>query len=326
MSDGATAGRDDSALLPVLDISRDADPVAAASLSAELDAACCGIGFFAAIGHDVAGSLLDEMLAASRRFFALPLADKRRIAIERSRHHRGYAGIEGEFLQPGLKADLKETLDFGVERSPDDPELSPLEGPNQWPDLPGFRNTVERYQAAVLQAAQRVLRLVAAALALDGDFFDERLRRPLVGTRLIRYPGTESGSADPAPPDQLGCGAHSDYGCITLLLTDGTPGLQLLAVDGVWHDVIAPPGSFIVNLGDMLARWTNDRYRATVHRVQSPVGRVRYSVPTFVNPSYDTVVECLPSCLAAGQLPKYSPTSSGAYLQSRFDETFAYRR
>ena len=208
----------------------------------------------------------------------------------------------------------------------DDPELSPLEGPNQWPDLTGFRHTVERYQAAVLQAAQRVLRLVAAALALDADFFDTRLRRPLVGTRLIRYPGVESGSADQATPDQLGCGAHSDYGCITLLHTDGTPGLQLRAVNGEWRDVIAPPGSFIVNLGDMLARWTNDRYRATVHRVQSPVGCARYSVPTFVNPSYDTAVECLPSCLAAGERPKYPPTTSGAYLASRFDETFTYRR
>ena len=326
MSIAAVAARDDSAVLPVLDISGDADPVTAASLSTRLDEACRGIGFFAVTGHDVEPWLLNGVLDAARQFFAQPIEVKRRVAIERSDHHRGYAGIEGELLQPGLKADLKETMDFGVERSPDDAELSPLEGPNQWPDLAGFRDTVEQYQAAVLHAAHRVLRLVAAALALDADFFDARLRRPLVGTRLIHYPGVESGLAHQAPPDQLGCGAHSDYGCITLLHTDGTSGLQLRAVNGEWHDVIAPPDSFIVNLGDMLARWTNDRYRATVHRVQSPVGCARYSVPTFVNPSYDSAVDCLPSCLEAGERPKYPPTTSGAYLQSRFAATFAYRR
>lgn len=163
--------------------------------------------------------------------------------------------------------------------------------------------------------------LLDEALAASTEFFDQRFARPLVGTRLIRYPAV----AEPLP-DQLGCGAHSDYGCVTLLYTDGTWGLQLADIDGQWHDVIAPPGSFVVNLGDMLARWSNDRYRATVHRVQSPRTADRYSVPTFVNPPCDAVVDCLPTGLGAAQQPKYTPTTSGAYLQSRFDETFAYRR
>lgn len=245
-----------STTIPVIDISPSAS---AEEACARIDAACRGIGFFAITGHGVAGELLDGVLDVARQFFAQPLAHKNSLAIELSDHHRGYGGVEGELLQPGLRADYKETLDFGPEVPLDDPQRSPLEGPNQWPDLPG-------------------------------------------------------------------CGAHSDYGCVTLLHIDGTAGLQLADIDGRWHDVIAPPGSFIVNLGDMLARWTNDRYRATVHRVQSPRIADRYSVPTFVNPSYDTIVKCLPSCLGEGEQPKDPATTSGAYLQSRFDETFAYRQ
>ena len=308
----------DSTAIPVIDISASTP---AGSACAQIDAACRGIGFFAITGHGVSGELLDGVLDVTRMFFAQPPADKSSLAIELSDHHRGYAGVEGELLEPGLRADYKETMDFGPEVPADDPLRSPLEGPNQWPDLPGFRDTVGAYQAAVLGTAKRLLRLIAQALGQERSFFDERFERPLVGTRLIRYPAV----AEPRP-DQLGCGAHSDYGCITLLHIDGTAGLQLADVEGRWHDVIAPAGSFIVNLGDMLARWTNDRYRATVHRVQSLRTADRYSVPTFVNPSYDTVVECLPSCLGEGEQPKYPTTTSGAYLQSRFDETFAYRQ
>ena len=308
----------DGTAIPVIDISSSASLDAA---SEQIDAACRGIGFFAVTGHGVEPELLDGVLAAARQFFAQTLPSKCELAIERSGHHRGFAGVEGELLQPGLRADFKETTDFGPECSLDDPLRSPLEGPNQWPAVLGFRESVEGYQEAVLDAAKHLLRLMAQALELEPSFFDERFVRPLVGTRLIRYP-----AVDEPLPDQLGCGAHSDYGCVTFLHTDGAPGLQLSDLDGRWHDVVAPAGSFIVNLGDMLARWTNDRYRATVHRVQSPRTADRFSVPTFVNPSYDTVVECLPGCLGEGEQPKYPPTTSGAYLQSRFDETFAYRQ
>ena len=302
-----------NASIPVVDI---AQRVPSADACAQIDSACRGIGFFAITGHGVPGELLNGVLEVAKDFFAQPQGYKNSLAIELSDHHRGYAGVEGE-----LRADYKETMDFGPEVAAEDPLRSPLEGPNQWPDTAGFRDAVEAYQAAVLDAAKRLLSLIAQALGQEQSFFDQRFERPLVGTRLIRYPAV----TEPRP-DQLGCGAHSDYGCVTLLHIDGTPGLQLADVEGRWHDVVAPQGSFIVNLGDMLARWTNDRYRATVHRVQSPRGADRYSVPTFVNPSYDTVVECLSSCLGDGEQPRYPTTTSGAYLQSRFDETFAYRQ
>ena len=120
--------------------------------------------------------------------------------------------------------------------------------------------------------------------------------------------------------------AHSDYGCLTLLYCDGTPGLQLLTASDQWVDVTVPEGALIVNLGDLLQRWTNDRYRSTRHRVISPVGGERYSVPMFVNPRYDTEVRCLPSAVSAERPARYEPVVSGDYLRSRYDDTYVYRQ
>ena len=130
---------------------------------------------------------------------------------------------------------------------------------------------------------------------------------------------------DGTGPDQLGCGAHTDYGAITLLLPDGNPGLEVRRRDGTWLKVRAPAGALVVNLGDMLARWTNDRYISTPHRVISPTTAPRYSVPVFVNPDYDAVVSCVPSCVTEERPCRYEPVVAGEYLVSRFDDTYPYR-
>lgn len=292
-----------------------------AALVAAIDDACRGTGFFALTGHDIDAPLRLEMLDAARAFFALPDEAKRSIAIEQSQNHCGYATFGGERLQPDLLGDAKETLDFGIERSADDPGCSPLEGPNQWPNISGFRATVERYQSAALQTADTVLGLIAEALELPTDFFREWFVHPLAGTRMVHYPPVSEQELDV----QLGCGAHSDYGCITLLATDGTPGLQLLRRDDTWVDVQVPDDALIVNIGDLLGRWTNDRYRSTQHRVLSPTDRHRFAVPVFIDPAYDTPVECLASCTSPEDPPRYAPITAGAFIQSRFDDTFAYR-
>lgn len=298
-----------------LDAGPEADRVSA------IDAACRDVGFFAIVGHRIDESLRQAMLDAARRFFALDPATKQAIAIEGSDHHRGYAGIGQEQLQPDLDGDAKETLDFGIERALDEPDRSPLEGPNQWPELDGFREIVERYQRAALETADILLGLIARALDLPADFFRAGLVHPLLGTRMVHYPPVN----EQERTRQLGCGAHSDYGCITLLSTDGTPGLQLLRRDDTWVDVDVPDGALIVNLGDLLGRWTNDVYRSTKHRVISPTEGHRYSVPVFVDPAYDTLVEVLPSCVGVDRPARYEPVLAGEYLQSRFDDTFAYR-
>ncbi|MEM8708174.1 MAG: 2-oxoglutarate and iron-dependent oxygenase domain-containing protein [Actinomycetota bacterium] len=307
--------------IPLIDLGRCDEPdTNHPALVAEIDRAARTVGFLAVIDPAFPAGLRETVLDHARLFFALDLDEKREIAIEHSEHHRGYAGIEGELLQPGLRADLKETLDFGMEVPADDPDRSPLEGPNQWPDIVGFRAAIEAYSDAALATGRRVLRHMAEALEVDTGFFDERLARPLVGTRLVHYPN----ATEQVIRNQLGCGAHSDYGCVTVLATDGTAGLQLRDRDDVWHHIAAPPGAFIINFGDMLERWTNGRYKATPHRVISPAHRHRYSIPVFINPAYDTLVETFDSCLAPGDTG-FDPITAGAYLERRFDETFTYR-
>ena len=180
---------------------------------------------------------------------------------------------------------------------------------------------MERYQDEAIEIARTLMAVIATANHLPGDHFTACLRRPIVTTRLLRYPRVDQ----PTTTGQLGCGAHSDYGCLTLLYADGTPGLQLMTVDDEWVDVTVPDGALIVNLGDLLQRWTNDRYRSTRHRVIPPTERDRYSVPVFVNPEWSTLVRCLPTCTSDERPARHAPVVSGEYLQSRYDDTFVYR-
>ena len=307
--------------IPVIDLtaSRAAGrPVG--DVAARLDDACREVGFFAVTGHGIPAELRAAMLDAAHAFFAQPVERKQEVAIERSTNTRGYGAIAAEHLQPDLPADLKETFDIGPELPADDPDLSPLDGPNQWPDMPGFRETMETYQDQAIGVAVLLMRIVAVAHGLPVDHFDADMVRPLVTTRLLHYPPADQRSA----ADQLGCGAHSDYGCFTLLYSDGTPGLQLLGLDDEWIDVEAPDGALIVNLGDLLQRWTNDLYRSTQHRVIPPAGH-RYSIPVFVNPRWSTEVAPLADCVSADRPARYGTVLSGEYLQSRYDDTYVYR-
>lgn len=316
MSDVATT------TLPIFDITDVVDGAAPSSrLAAAVDHACRDTGFFGIVGHGIPLELRAAVLDAARRFFAQPDQLKAEVAIERSSNNRGWGHLGAEHLQPDIPTDHKETFDIALERSADDPLNSPLDGPNQWPDLDGFRAPLEEFQAASLRTAVAVLRILGAALELEPDFFDSRLQRPLVETRLLHYP-----AVDALPDDgQLGCGAHTDYGCVTLLYSDGTPGLQLRSPDGTWHDALVPADALVVNLGDLMQRWTNDRYVSTMHRVIPPIGAPRYSVPVFVTGDWDAHVETLPSCITDERPLRYEPVLAGPYLQSRLDDTFAYR-
>ncbi|MEM8902509.1 MAG: 2-oxoglutarate and iron-dependent oxygenase domain-containing protein [Actinomycetota bacterium] len=292
-------------------------------LVGDIDAACRDTGFFAVVGHGIPLAARAAAFNAAREFFDLPLEAKEEIAIGRSSAHRGYVALEAETLQPDLGADAKEAIDIGLELPPDHDALQDgqgVHGPNQWPELEGFREAVLAYYALALDAAMVTLRAIALALELRPGFFDRRMRLPMCNLRMLHYPPV------PTPnDDRLGCGAHSDYGTITLLATDDEPGLELRRRDGTWTSVAAPPDALVVNLGDLLARWTNGRYVSTVHRVISPTERHRYSIPFFVNPDAETVVSPVRSCVDADHPDLDEPITARDYLLSRFDDTHAYR-
>jgi isopenicillin N synthase-like dioxygenase len=264
----------------------------AATAIDRLDEACTHTGFVVCVGHGVEGDVA-TMLTAARRLFALDTHVKARLAMS---ERCGY-----------VDDGAKELYDIALDRD--------SSGPNQWPPLDGFRPLVARYQAQVLSVAETLLAALAVALGIERDFFGVRMRHPESYLRLLHYPPQRAGEVTTKP--------HTDYGALTLLATDGVGGLQVHPIGGPWVDVDAPAGSFVVNLGDMLARWTNDRYVSTPHQVVSRATGDRYSVPFFVNPDPDTVVECIPSCATAERPARYEPVTATQFLQGRIDGTIA---
>lgn len=313
--------------LPLIDIAPLYGTGSAAwrDVATQIDAACRDWGFFYITGHGIPPERIDALLAAAKAFFALPEAEKLKIDITRTAHHRGYGAIATEQLDPTQPSDLKETFDMGFHMAADHPEVlagKPLRGPNRHPDLPGWAALMEQHYADMQALAQTLLRAIALALGIERDFFDARFAEPISVFRMIHYPPRHTARS----ADQPGAGAHTDYGCVTLLYQDDAGGLQVRNVNGEWIDAPPIPGSFVVNIGDMMARWSNDRYTSTPHRVISPLGVHRYSMPFFAEPHPDTEISCLPNCSSADNPPKYPPVTSAEYLLSRFADTYAYRR
>ncbi len=313
--------------LPIIDISplygQHAD--ARAQVSAAIDQACRQWGFFYIKGHPIAPSRIAKLAGAAKAFFAQPLEAKLRIDITQSQHHRGYGAIATEQLDPARPSDLKETFDMGLHLPEGHPEVmasKPLRGPNRHPDLPGWEALMEQHYQDMQALAQTLLRAMTPALGVPPDFFDQRFAQPVSVFRMIHYPPRHTATS----ADQQGAGAHTDYGCVTLLYQDDTGGLQVRKVNGEWID--APPieGTFVVNLGDMMARWSNALYLSTPHRVISPLGVDRYAMPFFAEPHPDTVIECLPGCQTENNPSRYPATTCAAFLLSRFADTYAYRR
>lgn len=196
--------------------------------------------------------------------------------------------------------------------------------PNLWPEQPAdLRSAYESYFQVMSNLAADLMRLFALALELPADYFDGSIDRHISRLRVRNYPAPREVPA----PGQLRAGAHSDYGSLTILKTEDRPGgLQVLGKTGEWLDVPHLPGTFVVNIGDMMARWTNDRWVSTLHRVVNPppdraADSRRQSLVFFHNPNYDAVVSCLPGCASATNPPKHPPTTSGGHLREKFLST-----
>ncbi|MHA6192992.1 2-oxoglutarate and iron-dependent oxygenase domain-containing protein [Pseudomonas wadenswilerensis] len=313
--------------LPVIDIAAlyREDPAARLAVARQIDSACREWGFYYITGHPIPATRIAALKAAAEDFFARPAEEKLRIDITRSAHHRGYGAVATEQLDPNRPSDLKETFDMGFHMDAGHPDVlagKPLRGPNRHPDLPGWEALLQQHYEDMHALSLTLLRAMAVALGIEEDFFDQRFADPISVFRMIHYPPRQTASS----AEQQGAGAHTDYGCVTLLYQDSAGGLQVRSLDGEWID--APPieGSYVVNIGDMMARWSNDRYKSTPHRVISPQGRDRYSMPFFAEPHPDTGISCLPNCSGPDNPPKYPPVSCSDYMLSRFAETYAYRR
>ena len=276
---------------------------------AEVEAACAAEGLFVLTGHGMDAELAAAFDAA-RAFFALPADLKDRVPrINRY----GYVPDRIEARTPASAAYLgrsslaAEYLDMGLA---DEVDLEAVEALG----CDGFVAAVRGYQAAALGAAHAVLEALATTLGVPG-FFAARMSEPQCRLRFLHYPPADRLDDGSAPTFST---PHTDYGAITLLATDGVPGLEVL-LDSSWVPVSAPPGGVIVQLGDMLARWTNDRYRSTPHRVVGSSGADRYSIPFFVNPDPSTMVSTIGICITAERPERYEPVTAGEFLVARID-------
>jgi isopenicillin N synthase-like dioxygenase len=312
-------------VLPIIDIgglssNSQADRRAVAE---RLRAACLDNGFFYVVNHGVAAALIDALFDQTRRLFDSSPAAKSAVDKSLSFCQRGFEPMRAQTLEAGAPPDLKESFYIGPELSLDDPRVVARRfnhGPNQWPPaMPGFRPVMETYFAMMLDLSRKLMTGLALALDLDENYFTAYCTHPHATLRLLHYPPQPADAA----PGEKGAGAHSDFGGLTLLLQDEVGGLQVRGKsEGEWIHATPIPGAFVVNLGDMIARWTNDRFRSTVHRVVNASGRQRYSVPFFYSGNPDQEVECLPSCLQRDEAPKYPPTTVEGHLREMYRRTY----
>lgn len=361
--------------LPIIDISPYLDPsstAAARQTTAQaINAACTNYGFFYLTGHGIPTAKLDEIIDLARRFFAQPLAQKNKIkrfdagGPEGGDSARGYQGL-GENVTGGLQ-DMQEAIDlYAAWPGPVEPgdggptTRKTLQGPNLWPSEPRkLRAVYEAYITSVTEVGRALTRAMGAALELgscaggsgededeDEHVFARHCESSFWVMRLINYPplpasvtaaktpGDEGAAQDPG---QFSCGAHTDYGCVTLLLTDPTPGaLQVQLKDGSWLAADPIRGAFVVNIGDMIERWTNGIWKSTMHRVihrgdggvhGSGGGDGRISVPFFFEPNFDALVRPLESCVVRSGRPRMSEGSTyGEHLLTKVFSNFYYSK
>lgn len=319
---------------PVFDLGRFEAAGAAErrTLAAEVDAICRNTGFLAAANHGVAGEVIDGVWSKARAFFDLAADEKQRARAPYPGYPYGYLGPELEALAKSRNInsppDLKESFNGGPLATPEsmvDPEaLAFCYAPTIWPARPaGFAEAWSAYYRALEDLAARIMTLFALALNLPEDYFAGVIDAPVSALRALNYPAPTG----VLKAGQLRAGAHTDYGSLTILLPqEGSRGLEIAMRDGGWMEAPPVPGAFIINIGDLMQRWTNDRWVSTLHRVANPspdqgAQSRRQSLAFFHQPNWFAEIACLEACLAPGEKPKYEPVLSGPYLMSKFKAT-----
>jgi len=317
--------------VPVVDVSPyvHEGPVAErAAVAAAMDAACRTVGFVQVVGHGVPDDVLAGLATAMDGLFGLPLADKQAWRTP-PEVNRGYSPPKSEqlSLSLGVEAatrmnDFFEAFNVGASQAtyPHAPGLpQPDYAENTWPDVAGFRPAVQAWFTEAARVARTLTRVFADALGLPADFFAKLTDHSLDVLRMNNYALPEGTVR--LDGDLTGMGEHTDYGIVTVLWADQVAGLQVLGADGGWHDVMPADGALLVNLGDVTARLTNERWLSTLHRVKPPIvdGTIsrRRSAAFFHDGDVDALITTLPSCLEPGEQPRYSPVTVGEHVAAK---------
>lgn len=292
------------------------------TVAGKINAAAADTGFFYICDHGINADVIATAANAAIRFFEQPAQHKEQITVDQ--HNRGFMTIGASKMRGAVTYDLKEVFFWGSQLETGDPDVlagKPLMSINQWPPaMPALRTAILPYYNAVMTCGQAILRALAVSLELDENFFGARYRKPLGRGQLIYYPPRTHDT----PEAQFGVAPHADFGCITLLLQDHNGGLQIRGKDGVWLDAPPIPGTLIVNIGDLLQRWSNDRLKSTIHRVMNTSGNKRHSIAVFCDPDTDAVIDPQDMNLPAGHQPRYDPISAGEYIVSRNRASFSH--
>lgn len=312
--------------LPIVDMSgvRAGDAAALQRAATQIRAACTTVGFFYISNHGLPDHVIAAAVREAQGFFRQPVERKREVAI--NKRHRGFNALGDALMYEATKPDYKEFYTMGLDLPEDDPDVvagEPLRGPNNWPaDRPGLRTAMTAYYDAVGLCGADLLKCVAVSLEAAPDFFADKYRKRLQRTQVIYYPPHPAGAA----ADQFGLAPHTDFGCITLLWQDDNGGLEVLERQSrQWIAATPIPGTLVVNVADLLQRWTNDRYASTPHRVLNKSGRERFSIATFYDPDFKAVVD--PRQLGVPQAQcKHEPTTAGAHILGRIERSFGYRK
>lgn len=309
--------------VPVIDVAplRNKEPAGLRYVADAMRSAAEHAGFFYVRNHGISSELIERVDALGREFFAQSI--ERKLTVAPLAHHRGFLQIGQAKMHSKAKPDLKESFIWGLDVAADDPDYlagNRMIGPNRWPDfMPHMRASLNEYMAAANDCGQMLLQAFAVSLNVAPQRFTGQFHKPVSRGSLVYYPAQ--------PPDagerQFGVSPHTDYGVITLLHQDKVGGLQVSNRRGEWVTAHPIQDTLVINVGDLLARWSNDRFKSTPHRVVNTSGRERLSIAVFVDPDYDTAIEPV---VAAGEQARHAPTRCGDYILGRFDASFAYRK
>jgi isopenicillin N synthase-like dioxygenase len=314
--------------VPVIDLgaARAGRPGAADAVAAQLRDACEQVGFYFLVDHGIEQALIDEAFAANAAFFDSPLEQKLTVRIDHQQS--GFQPLKQSLIRSSdvadnTRPDVCEIMILRRDLPLDHPDVvggKRFRQPNKWPSWqPAFRDVFRRYLDAFEALGQSMLPLYARALSLPDDFFRRFFVDAQIAISVAHYPPDET-----PEQNQFGLAPHTDAGFITMIAQSATPGLEIGLPSGGWISPPTIPGAILVNSGDMLRRWTNDRFLSTPHRVVVSRGRHRHSNPFFYNPALDAEIACLPTCCGPGDPPKHKPIRYGDYYEWYITQNYAH--